>query len=1227
MANTKDELFDQWLVATDPNVRERLIQEMMAKGLFPDDTDYEEEYGLYPALEDPDFIQKLFKKREFGENKTDSIKEQMEAIEEGDSNPCDTIVEFEVSPLQRFVKNFLSGKTPYNSALLYHGVGVGKSCAAIGVAESNLHFNPNKKVYLVAPPNIQPNFERTIFDINNVTIPKEVDVPNTHSGCTGNLYLQLTSTEYEKDRRVIERKVKQIVKTRYEVLGYYQLYSYIKRIMESVPQIDDLKERDIRINKKLDRAFSGHCMIIDEAHNLRDDEENMIDEDENELSNKAQGKKLTPALTRVLQQSYSMKLVLLTATPMYNKYSEILFLLNLLLENDKRPTLKESFIFKNNAFTESGKKLFGNIVKNYVSYMRGETPITFPIRLKPFEGSVPRLKTWFSNGPKREQISLTDQQLKGLLELPLVPVTYSDKSYDDFVSIFEESLESSQLSLSSIDTMIQSGNWLYPSLDDDASLEDRIRDIGFDNCFDSGPQFSTKSFMRFKSKFQSASWLLESNLSKHSPKAAFIIKNIRKTEGAIFIYSRFIKSGALPLALALEANGYTPYGRDRTLLIDGIQDGKGRQCAKCPLREKEHASETTHKFTPAKYILLTGNKSLSPRNSEMIDAERAKTNFDGGEVKIVIGSEVASEGIDLRYIREIYVFDSWYHLNRMEQVLGRGIRTCSHYLLPEEKRNCIVYLLVNILKDQRESADVYMYRKAMLKSQQIGAVTRVIKEYALDCNINIDVNIIKGLGDEEEIDAQGHKRKITFNDQDFTNMCDWMECDYNCAEQTDIDPEELDNLTYDDYTSQWRENQVKSKIRELFQTQFMMIRAQDITEQFGAIPSEALFSILHDIVNNKAFRIKVNNKEGYITYRNGYYLFQPLKLKDLEIPLSIRSAEYPVKQDNFKVIKEEVVVKEEIIKEDISGINLFWSTIKEWAGKIEEGSADTKTVSKSVIDAINNKFKYNSSIANNINDQISMILWLYKRMRDIEDYRFALSYVYLEFIWDHCLLYSEQISLAKIDNAIIRKVAEEQIMSDNIYRYVLLNEPYNMMYWCNNKLCSEIIIRTVEKDPRDSYNSLKANIETTGAFYGFLVPKKGNLSFKLIDDEKSRVADVDQSPPLGAVCSDVQTVEPKLKMLYKFGSLLKASGYPDFDLNEIELKNSKAKKSLKKEMGYPTNPNTYCALEEFVLRWMDIKKVNRLRWFYRPIAAYKTGHYAKMTKPKVVKEKKVKTKA
>jgi hypothetical protein len=52
-----------------------------------------------------------------------------------------------------------------------------------------------------------------------------------------------------------------------------------------------------------------------------------------------------------------MKLVLMTATPMYNNYKEIIFLLNLLLKNDKRIELTESDIFKPNSdFQEGGEE-------------------------------------------------------------------------------------------------------------------------------------------------------------------------------------------------------------------------------------------------------------------------------------------------------------------------------------------------------------------------------------------------------------------------------------------------------------------------------------------------------------------------------------------------------------------------------------------------------------------------------------------------------------------------------------------------------------------------------------------------------------------------------------------------------------------------------------------------------------------------------------------------------
>ena len=365
MARTNKEILEQWMNESDSDRRDLMIKELTSRDLLPS-IDFEEEYGLYPDIEDENFLMKLFHKREFAENKIENLN---------DLATCGGKVEFELSPIQRFVSNYLSAKTPYNSALLYHGVGVGKTCGGISITEAYLYVYPKQKVFIVAPPNIQPNFERTIFDIRNVNIPNDANIPNTHNGCTGNLYLELTGTEYEKDRRVIERKVHQIIKTRYEFMGYRQLASYIERIIAKVPPaIKDPERKRLEELKYIRKEFSGRCMIIDEAHNLRDapgeKEEDNIDAPggELELSSAADGKRLTPILKLVLRSALDMKLVLLTATPMYNNYLEILFLLNLLLENDKKAKLKSSDIFnKDNTFTEKGIHLFGRIVQVYIN--------------------------------------------------------------------------------------------------------------------------------------------------------------------------------------------------------------------------------------------------------------------------------------------------------------------------------------------------------------------------------------------------------------------------------------------------------------------------------------------------------------------------------------------------------------------------------------------------------------------------------------------------------------------------------------------------------------------------------------------------------------------------------------------------------------------------------------------------------------------------------------------
>ena len=86
----------------------------------------EENSNLYPTLNDPNFNLKIAEKKEFQDTKYDGtiydIKEQSDIL----SN-----APYELAPYQLFVKNFLSFQTPYNSLLLYHGVGTGKTCSSI----------------------------------------------------------------------------------------------------------------------------------------------------------------------------------------------------------------------------------------------------------------------------------------------------------------------------------------------------------------------------------------------------------------------------------------------------------------------------------------------------------------------------------------------------------------------------------------------------------------------------------------------------------------------------------------------------------------------------------------------------------------------------------------------------------------------------------------------------------------------------------------------------------------------------------------------------------------------------------------------------------------------------------------------------------------------------------------------------------------------------------------
>ena len=101
------------------NNKSQLDAELMNREYLEEHND--EDPFLYPILDDPNFNIKIAQKKEFNDTKYDG---SIFGIE--DYAKVLSTAEYELLPQQAFVRNFLSFQTPYNSLLLFHGLGTGK---------------------------------------------------------------------------------------------------------------------------------------------------------------------------------------------------------------------------------------------------------------------------------------------------------------------------------------------------------------------------------------------------------------------------------------------------------------------------------------------------------------------------------------------------------------------------------------------------------------------------------------------------------------------------------------------------------------------------------------------------------------------------------------------------------------------------------------------------------------------------------------------------------------------------------------------------------------------------------------------------------------------------------------------------------------------------------------------------------------------------------------------
>jgi len=1067
---------------------------------------------LYPEFNDPQFNVKIAEKKEFQETKYDGeihpdIKEYADQMSNAD---------FEIQPHQAFVRNFLSFQTPYNSLLLYHGLGSGKTYSAIGVTEEMREYlknlGSNKKIIVVASENVQNNFRMQMFDDRKLVLVN--DRWSIKGYVANQLLKEVNPMNYPGiPKEKIVSQVKALIKHSYLFLGYGQFANYIINTVNREEQLEvssnllKTGELDKAAKLRLKNEFEGRLIVIDEIHNIRKAED-------------AESKKVAANFEILVAAVRNLRLLFLSATPMFNSYKEIVWLMNIMNMNDRRAKIEVKDVFEaDGEFKKEGRELLIRKLTGYVSFVRGENPYTFPYRVYPSlfapkstfpEVAYPlyqmngkripddnrerilslyltkiggcgdcgacqycdyryilyylknkNMNVTTKKGRVREMRSFLNMAKFGytLLQTPLesLIISYPNERLKEIIGQIPENqyteelaeniaelAEAEDLVTESIKTstvmnltsfqekrqeereqekreqekrqeeekekvvVIKGGKGTkgtegttgaegtegtegketnQTSLRMELGLTIDPRDLTGKRGLERMMDFVDKTtippekgaFEYKKSTLDNYGRLFSPPvIGKYSAKIKNVLESIRYSlhnsdsllndfgvaEGVILIYSQYIDAGLIPMALALEEMGFTRYGKDvKPLFKTPPTEVVDVRTLKQPVSRND--------FLPARYAMITGDLRLSPDNEFEVKGLTNDDNKDGKKVKVVLISRTGAEGIDFKYIRQIHILEPWYNMNRMEQIIGRGVRNSSHKAIPFEKRNVEIFMYGTILEEnQEEAADLYVYRVAEYKAKQIGRVTRLMKETAVDCIVHHDQTNFT-----QEKMAEIMKKPVTqilsngeviqdfkVGDLPYSPACDYMAtCDYQCIPGIDADSLKTDESTYGEAFMNMNNDKIIQKVKMLMRERFFYVKKELIA--FIQVPKAysliQIYSALSQMIEENEVIQDRYNRNGYLVNIGEYYLFQPLELTDKHISVFDRSVpiDYKHKMIRFD-LKAEGVRKGEA---ELQGEAEVQQVAED--SDMEESVIEIKE-RKTVLNEVRERFDYVQSILN-----------------------------------------------------------------------------------------------------------------------------------------------------------------------------------------------------------------------------------------------------------------------
>jgi hypothetical protein len=190
-------------------------------------------------------------------------------------------------------------------------------------------------------------------------------------------------------------------------------------------------------------------------------------------------------------------------------------------------------------------------------------------------------------------------------------------------------------------------------------------------------------------------------LKIYSIKFYKIMKKIKSCKGTVFVYSNFKEYGGLKSFIkVLEYHKYK----------DFKDHGKGK----------------------LRYAIWSGDESAEVKEN-IKDFFNKKENVDGSMLKVLLGSPAIKEGVSLLRVKQVHIMEPYWNMSRLEQVIGRAIRFCSHKDVISEEREVKVYIYIATgLKNSEITVDKHIMDLAFKKKELTDQFELVMRDMAVD---------------------------------------------------------------------------------------------------------------------------------------------------------------------------------------------------------------------------------------------------------------------------------------------------------------------------------------------------------------------------------------------------------------------------------------------------------------------------------------------------------------